>query len=73
MRITDILIYTWHALVRHRLRTALMLVAMMIGVAAIIVLTALGEGARRYVVNEFATLGTNLVIVMPGKTETKGT
>jgi len=44
----------------------------MIGVAAIVVLTALGEGARRYVINEFATLGTNLVIVIPGKSETKG-
>lgn len=72
MRATDIIVYTWNALTRHRLRTALMLVAMTIGVASILVLTALGEGARRYVVNEFATLGTNLIIVIPGKTETKG-
>ena len=72
MRFFDVLHYTWTALSRHRLRTLLMLVAMMIGVAAIIVLTALGEGARRYVVNEFASLGTNLVIVIPGKSETKG-
>jgi putative ABC transport system permease protein len=49
-----------------------MLIAMMIGVAAIIVLTALGEGARRYVINEFASLGTNLIIVLPGKSETRG-
>ncbi|MCI0504948.1 MAG: ABC transporter permease [Gammaproteobacteria bacterium] len=72
MRIFDVLYYTWNALSRHRLRTILMLVAMMIGVAAIIVLTALGEGARRYVINEFASLGTNLIIVIPGKSETKG-
>ncbi|WP_455202263.1 ABC transporter permease [Kaarinaea lacus] len=72
MRILDILHYTWQALSRHRLRTVLMLIAMMIGVAAIVVLTALGEGARRYVINEFASLGTNLIIVIPGKTETRG-
>ncbi|WP_455222175.1 ABC transporter permease [Kaarinaea lacus] len=72
MRILDILYYTWNALSRHWLRTILMLIAMMIGVAAIVVLTALGEGARRYVINEFASLGTNLVIVIPGKSETKG-
>lgn len=49
-----------------------MMLAMSIGVAAVVVLTALGEGARRYVVNQFASLGTNLVIVLPGRTETSG-
>ena len=72
MRPTDVIEYTWSALSRHRWRTILMLVAMTIGVGSIVVLTALGEGARRYVINEFATLGTNLIIVIPGKTETKG-
>ena len=72
MRVMDILRYTWEAMSRHRLRTALMLIAMMIGVAAIVVLTALGDGARRYVISQFATLGTNLVIILPGKSETTG-
>lgn len=49
-----------------------MILAMAIGVAAVVILTALGEGARRYVVNEFSSLGTNLVIVFPGRTETAG-
>jgi putative ABC transport system permease protein len=49
-----------------------MLLAMGIGVAAVMVLTALGEGARRYVTGEFASLGTNLVIVIPGRSETTG-
>lgn len=72
MRSTDVISFTWGALSRHRWRTVLMLIAMTIGVASIVVLTALGEGARRYVINEFATLGTNLIIVIPGKTETRG-
>jgi putative ABC transport system permease protein len=56
----------------HGLRTALSLLGVMIGVSAVVILTALGEGARRYVIDQFAGLGTNLLIVMPGKTETSG-
>jgi putative ABC transport system permease protein len=37
-----------------------------------VVLTALGDGARRYVIREFTTLGSNLVIVLPGRTATGG-
>ena len=39
-----------------------------VGVAAVIVLTSLGEGARGYVSNRFANLGSNILIVVPGKT-----
>jgi putative ABC transport system permease protein len=48
------------------------LLGVAIGVAAVVTLTALGEGARRYVVGQFASIGTNLVIIVPGKTETTG-
>lgn len=56
----------------HRLRTSLTLVATAIGVTAVVLLTALGDAAKRYVVDQFASVGTNLVIVLPGKTETSG-
>jgi putative ABC transport system permease protein len=36
------------------------------------VLTALGESARRYVVDQFSSLGSNLLIVLPGRSETRG-
>ncbi len=49
-----------------------MLLAMSIGVAAVVVLTAIGNGARHYVVDQFSSLGTNLVIVVPGRAETAG-
>jgi putative ABC transport system permease protein len=64
--------YAVRALSGHRGRTALTLLATGIGVAAVVVLTSLGEGARRYVVGEFASLGTHLLIVLPGRTETTG-
>ena len=72
MTLADILHFVSGSLRGARTRTLLMMLAMSIGVAAVVVLTALGEGARRYVVNQFASLGTNLVIVLPGRTETAG-
>lgn len=54
------------------LRAALIILAMSIGVASVLVLVALGESARRFIVHEFESLGTHLVIVLPGRNETTG-
>lgn len=45
---------------------------MALGVAAVVVLTALGDGARGYVVRQFSSVGTNLIVVLPGRAETSG-
>ena len=72
MSFRDAFSFALRALLGSRLRTGLSLLGVAIGVAAVILLTALGEGARRYVVGQFASLGTNLVLVLPGRTETTG-
>ena len=72
MRLLDIAQFASDSLHGSRTRTLLMILAMSIGVASVVVLTALGEGARRYVADQFSSLGTNLVIVLPGRTETAG-
>ena len=72
MRLIDVAQFATGSLRGSPMRTLLMMLAMSIGVAAVVVLTALGEGARRYVVDQFSSLGTNLVIVLPGRTETAG-
>jgi putative ABC transport system permease protein len=72
MTLVDTLRFATRAATGYPLRTFLMVLAMSIGVAAVVVLTALGDGARRYVVNEFASLGSNLIIVLPGRSETGG-
>ncbi|MDH3254209.1 MAG: ABC transporter permease, partial [Acidobacteriota bacterium] len=69
----DLLRFAGGGLRGHGLRTGLSLVGVAIGVCAVVVLTALGEGAKRYVVDQFASLGTNIIIVLPGRTETTGT
>jgi putative ABC transport system permease protein len=68
----DLLGFAARALRGHRLRTGLSLLGVAIGVAAVVTLTALGEGARLYVIGQFASVGTNLLIVVPGRTETTG-
>lgn len=69
---TDVLKFAAGSVLGYRARTLLTLLAMGIGVASVIVLTALGEGARRFVTGEFQSLGTHLLIVLPGRSETTG-
>ncbi len=72
MRAPDLIRFARDAATGNPLRTSLLVLAMAIGVAAVVVLTALGDGARRYVINEFSSIGTNLVIVLPGRSQTGG-
>lgn len=72
MNLTDIFQFASGSLRGARTRTVLMMIAMSIGVASVVLLTALGEGARGYVINQFSSLGTNLVIALPGRAETSG-
>lgn len=72
MRALDVTGMSLQALRRAPLRTAMLLTAIAIGVAAVVLLTAVGEGARRYVTGQFSALGTDLIIVLPGRAETTG-
>jgi len=72
MKPGDVIHFSTRALSGYPTRTLLMILAMAIGVASVILLTALGEGARRFVTNEFTSLGTYLLIVLPGRSETTG-
>ena len=72
MKAEDLIRFCFRSLSGYPLRTGLMLLAMAIGVAAVVMLTSLGEGARRYVTQQFSNLGTHLLIVIPGRSETVG-
>jgi len=60
------------AIASHRLRSVLSMVGIAIGIASVILLTSLGEGTRRYVVDQFSQFGTNIIAINPGKAETVG-
>ena len=68
----ELILLALRAVSAHRLRSALSMLGIAIGVAAVILLTSLGEGARRYIVDEFAQFGTNVLAINPGKAETAG-
>lgn len=72
MRNTDLIRFARDAATGNPLRAGLLVLAMSIGVASVVILTALGDGARRYIMNEFSSLGSNLVIVLPGRSQTGG-
>jgi putative ABC transport system permease protein len=72
VKFSDVLALAAESVRLHRLRTSLTLLGIGIGVTSVLLLTALGEGAKRYVVSQFASLGTNLVSLVPGKSETGG-
>jgi putative ABC transport system permease protein len=72
MRVRDILTYTGGAVLARRGRSLLTLSGIAIGVAAVVLLTAIGEGVHRFVLAEFTQFGTNLIAVTPGRTTTMG-
>jgi putative ABC transport system permease protein len=72
MQLRDQITFNMQVLGRHRLRTLLLLLTVAVGVASVIILTSLGEGARRYVDREFSALGNRMLVVLPGRTETTG-
>lgn len=72
MRTADIIGFTQRALVFHRLRSALTALGIAIGVAAVVMLTSMGEGLNRYMVEEFSQFGTNNLAINPGRPETMG-
>ncbi len=73
MIVTDFVRLTLGSLRSHRLRTALAVLGIAVGIAAVILLTSIGEGVRRFVLAEFTQFGTNLIIVTPGRVVTSGT
>jgi putative ABC transport system permease protein len=72
MKAGNTFVFSMGALSGYPARTLLVLLAMAIGVASVMLLTSLGEGARRYVNREFTSLGTHILFVLPGRSETTG-
>jgi len=72
VRLADQLQMAWRGVGAHRLRSALTMLGIAVGIAAVVLLTALGEGVRGFVLSEFSQFGTNLLAVVPGKTNTLG-
>jgi putative ABC transport system permease protein len=72
MRLNDLIHLTGSAILAQRTRSLLTGLGIAVGIAAVVLLTAIGEGVQRFVVQEFTQFGTNLIAISPGKTQTFG-
>lgn len=62
----------FEAILSNKVRSGLTMLGVIIGVLAVILLVSIGEGARVYIERELTGLGTNLLVITPGKTSTSG-
>ena len=62
----------FEAIMSNKVRSGLTMLGVIIGVMAVILLVSIGEGAQVYITKELTGLGTNLLIITPGKTSTRG-
>ncbi|MCG6970029.1 MAG: ABC transporter permease [Gammaproteobacteria bacterium] len=72
MNTPDFIRLTLTAITAHRLRTALTVLGISIGIAAVVLLTSIGEGIHRFVLSEFTQFGTTIIGINPGKATTAG-
>lgn len=68
----DLIKLALRTLLSHRQRTFLTALGLIIGIAAVVILTSIGRGIHSFVLSEFTQFGTNLIAVYPGKTTTFG-
>lgn len=72
MKFIDLLRLTITTFLVYRMRSFLTGLGIAIGVAAVILLTSIGEGLHQYLLDEFSQFGTNIVTIQPGKSQTHG-
>jgi putative ABC transport system permease protein len=62
----------WGGVITHKLRSFLTMLGIVIGVAAVIILMAVGKGTTQSVVSRISSLGANTIFVTPGATQQSG-
>ncbi|WP_031434173.1 ABC transporter permease [Methylomarinum vadi] len=72
MNLIDLATLSYRTIICHKLRSILTALGLVIGIAAVVILTSIGRGVHQYILAEFTQFGTNLLAVFPGKTTTMG-
>lgn len=62
----------WRSILKNKMRTLLTMLGIVIGVGAVIVMVAVGQGAQSQIEAQISSLGTNLIMVLPGSTAQAG-
>ncbi len=71
MPFSEVIRLAFESLIANKLRSLLTMLGMIIGVGAVVLLVSIGNGAKNYITSEFHGLGTNLILVQPGKSDGK--
>jgi putative ABC transport system permease protein len=61
------------SIVANRMRSGLTMLGIAVGIASVVLLTSIGEGIHKFVLDEFTQFGTTLIAINPGKATTMGT
>ncbi|OFW85332.1 MAG: hypothetical protein A3F22_00795 [Candidatus Magasanikbacteria bacterium RIFCSPHIGHO2_12_FULL_41_16] len=72
MRILEYIPSSWRLIKRNRVRSFLTMLGIIIGVMSIVVIMSVGAGAQGLILNQVKSLGSNLVGVLPGKSDNNG-
>ncbi len=72
MLLLDFFHLSLNSLLHQRLRSGLTLLGIGVGIAAVVLLTSIGEGVHRFTLAEFTQFGSNLISINPGRTTTAG-
>jgi putative ABC transport system permease protein len=65
MKITNLLSIAWRAISRNKLRTFLTMLGIIIGVAAVIAMIAIGQGSKQSIESQITTMGSNMIMIVP--------
>ncbi len=72
MNALDLAKLAFSSIVNHKQRSMLTALGLIIGIAAVVILTSIGRGIHSFVLGEFTQFGTHLIAIYPGKTTTFG-
>lgn len=72
MTLADAVRFAWRSITAQRMRSSLTLSGIAVGIAAVILLTSIGEGVHRYVLSEFSQFGTHVIAISPGRISASG-
>jgi putative ABC transport system permease protein len=72
MDVIEVLKMSRTTILINKTRSFLTVLGVVIGVTAVILMVSIGEGARKYIRDEFTGLGSNILVVVPGKTSSEG-
>ncbi len=72
MKLTNLLRIAWRAVNRNKLRTFLTMLGIIIGVAAVIAMTAIGQGSKQSIQSQISGMGSNMIVIRPSSNVTGG-